>query len=1835
MSVTGPGAATLTISGNKASRVFVVGGSSQQLSLVAAFSGLTVANASSSSNGGGLLSYGTVTVSNCAFTGDAVSSSSGGGIYNEGVMTVTNSTFSNNTMSGDGNGAGIHNETSATLTVTNSNFTANTTTNGGSGAGIGNDGKLTVSGSTFSGNSVASNGAGIHNSSTGTLTLTTSTFVNGTCVSDGGGYDSDGISTVTYCTFTGNSVGSEGGAIDNHGTATVSDSTLTGNTSVSRGGGINDSVSLVVTNCTITGNRASSSSGIGGGIDDSSPAKVYNCIVAGNFIGAAPGTTANDIIGTVDSSSSGNLIGTGGSGGMTNGAGGNQVGVTSLGLGALANNGGPTQTMALLTGSPAIDHGNNSFVTAGVTDQRGLTRIVNGTVDIGAFEVQASASNTFLVAGFPAAVQAGVAATITVTARGGSSNTITGYTGKIHFTSSDSQAVMPADYTFVSADQGVHTFSITLKTAATQSLTVTDTTTSAMTGTQSGIVVSPAAASIFVVTGFPTPTTAGVGGTFTVTARDTFGNTASGYRGSVHFASSDSLAALPANYTFIANDNGVHTFNATLKIAGTQSLSATDTLTPSIMGTQSGIVVSPATASVFFVNGFSTFTTAGVVGTFSVTARDAFGNTATAYRGVAHFGSSDSQAALPANYTFTATDNGVHTFNATLKTASTQSLSATDTLSASITGSQAGIVVAPAAASIFFVGGFPSPTTAGVAGTFTVTARDTFGNTATGYRGIAHFSSSDTQAILPIDFTYTAGDLGVHTFNATLKTAGTQSLIVTDTLTSSITGSQSGLVITPAAASVLIVAGFPTPTTAGVAGTFTVMARDTFGNTATGYRGIAHFSSSDGQAALPANYTFTSTDSGIHLFTATLKTAGSQSLTVADTVTSSITGSQVGIVVTPAAASRFIVSGFPTPSTAGVAGTFTITALDTFGNTASGYRGITHFASSDNQAGLPADYTFVAADNGVHTFSATLKTTGAQTLTATDTITSSITGVQTGIVVLPASAATFAVTGFPTPTMVSGPATFTVTALDTFGNTATGYLGTVHFTSSDNLAGLPADYGFGAGDNGVHAFTATLNTLGVQSLTATDTLTPSITGSQIGISVNAAAYTVNSTADNTTADSFLTLREAIALVDGNLGRALTSGESAQIGIATGTTPTIQFNLPAGPQTILLTGGALDVTQPVAINGPGASNLAVNGNAADRVFIIGVDYNQNLSLNVTIGGLTISNGSAVVAGKNYGGGLLNFGTLTVSNTTFTGNVADSDGGGGIFNDGMLTANSCAFTSNSTTNGGPGGGIQNAAPATLIVSSCSFTTNTANTGGSGAGIANNGQLTVSNSAFTGNTASSNAGGIANSADATAIVSGCSFTSNSSGSDGGAFDNDATATVSGSTFAYNTAGSEGGGLASKDILLGLTNSTFFGNVAVSDGGGLQTSGSAVITNCTFTANRVTVGSSGLFGGGIYDVGTAATLANTVVAGNFQGPLPSTTADDIAGNVDPSSSFNLIGVGGSGGLIQNINSNQVGIADPGLGTLAGNGGLTQTVALLPGSPAIDKGSNAFVAVGETDQRGLTRIVNGTVDIGAFEVQSIPTAFSVVGFPTPITAGTPGAFTVTVLDTLGNTAKDYLGTVHFTSSDPNAALPVDYTFVAADNGVHTFAATLKTAGAQLLTATDTVVSSITGTQSGITVSPAAASTFTLTGFPTLATAGVAGGFTLTALDTFGNTAVGYLGKVHFTSGDAKAVLPADYTFLAGDHGVHTFSATLKTAGFQSLTATDIAASSITGSQLGIVVTPAADQCLYCGRIPDTGVGRRGGHVHRHGTRYIWQHSHWLPRESSLHQQRHQSGVAR
>ena len=342
------------------------------------------------------------------------------------------------------------------------------------------------------------------------------------------------------------------------------------------------------------------------------------------------------------------------------------------------------------------------------------------------------------------------------------------------------------------------------------------------------------------------------------------------------------------------------------------------------------------------------------------------------------------------------------------------------------------------------------------------------------------------------------------------------------------------------------------------------------------------------------------------------------------------------------------------------------------------------------------------------------------------------------------------------------------------------------------------------------------------------------------------------------------------------------------------------------------------------------------------------------------------------------------TVNISGVTITGGDAVSGGGGGINNNGVLTAANDIFTGNSAggninvgyvTNSPYGGGGINST-GTLIVNNSTFADNIA--GGDGGGIYTTGASTITNSIFNGNTAAC-AGGIYNNGAET--VSGSTFENSIGSFYGGGIWNDysGTLTVNDSTFANNTVAGTycaGGAIFGPGAQMIVNNSTFIDNSSQWAGGAIcnYTGGEFIVTNSTITNNSAYAGE----GGGIQG---SLTLNNTIVAGNVGG--------DISGQVQPTSSNNLIG-DGTGITDLPLNStNLVGTTanpiNPMLGPLQNNGGPTETMALLPGSPAISAGnpSLAVDASGDqltTDQRGAgyPRISDGTVDIGAYELEQI-----------------------------------------------------------------------------------------------------------------------------------------------------------------------------------------------------------------------------------------------------------------
>jgi hypothetical protein len=357
-------------------------------------------------------------------------------------------------------------------------------------------------------------------------------------------------------------------------------------------------------------------------------------------------------------------------------------------------------------------------------------------------------------------------------------------------------------------------------------------------------------------------------------------------------------------------------------------------------------------------------------------------------------------------------------------------------------------------------------------------------------------------------------------------------------------------------------------------------------------------------------------------------------------------------------------------------------------------------------------------------------------------------------------------------------------------------------------------------------------------------------------------------------------------------------------------------------TITLANGTLDINADVTIAAPTGHQLTIDGAGNSELF--GGVFAVGNGVIASLSGMTITDGSA-----GLGGAITNTGILTLTNCTLTNNNASI--AGGIFSNGTLTLTDCTLTNNNATNAGC---ILN--NGTLVVTNCSFSGNTS--AEAGGGISNNGTLTVLDTTFSGNTANG---------------------TGTTGSGGGALLNDGNASVINSTFAGNSSQSVGGAVFVEGGTLTLTNDTIDNNHANSLGNG---------------SFGYTIG-----GGLNCQVGTVD-MNNTIVADNTTGRPSSEAPDDIAGLV--MANFSLVKNTTYTNFATGSANNITGV-DPLLAPLANLGGPTLTQALLPGSPAFNVGSNALALDANnqpltTDQRGsgFPRVVGGTVDIGAFEVQ-------------------------------------------------------------------------------------------------------------------------------------------------------------------------------------------------------------------------------------------------------------------
>jgi predicted outer membrane repeat protein len=416
--------------------------------------------------------------------------------------------------------------------------------------------------------------------------------------------------------------------------------------------------------------------------------------------------------------------------------------------------------------------------------------------------------------------------------------------------------------------------------------------------------------------------------------------------------------------------------------------------------------------------------------------------------------------------------------------------------------------------------------------------------------------------------------------------------------------------------------------------------------------------------------------------------------------------------------------------------------------------------------------------------------------------------------------------------------------------------------------------------------------------------------------------------------------------------------------------TVDFQ-PGLAGTITLTTGTLKIFKNLTVTGPGPAMIAVSGNHHTEMFQIGPAAAVHLS------GLTLREGRA-----RYGGAINNQGTLTVEDAVLADNQSKAYGGAIWSEHGKTTLDRCHFAANKVLVAGGGGGAISVSDGGLAVFASTFVGNSAEQGG--AINSRSSRLSVSDSVFSGNQAG--IGGGIFSAFETASIRRTTVSANHAGffeagiSGGGVYNLLGTMTIADSTVSRNDAGSDkysgsGGGITNDRGWLGVTNCTIDGNAAVHGGPYASVGGGLLIGEGTATVRNTTVSDNyadqagGLYSGYINAVG----LQDTIVAGDHAATAPDVSAAVV------SFGHNLIGDGtGASGF---VSSDLVGTSnapiDPKLGPLQDNGGPTKTLALLPGSPAIDAGDNT--AAPPWDQRGpgYPRIVNGTIDIGAFEVQN------------------------------------------------------------------------------------------------------------------------------------------------------------------------------------------------------------------------------------------------------------------
>jgi hypothetical protein len=666
---------------------------------------------------------------------------------------------------------------------------------------------------------------------------------------------------------------------------------------------------------------------------------------------------------------------------------------------------------------------------------------------------------------------AGAADNLSITAKDAANNTVTSYAGSkgltftgastigsLHPTVSDSAGAAiefgSASATSTNFTAGVASVSgsgngvMKLYKAETASIKVSDGTISNGTGVSVTVAAGTAAAFTLSVAA----RTAASAFAEELTAKDSSGNTATSYTGAKTIAFSGPGASpngkapvLPTlSVTFTA---GVGTTPGTPITLYDADEAATLTATQgTLSGTSASFVVNPAAISSFALA--SAPQTAGTPFSQPITAQDAYGNTATSYAGtktVSFSGPGTSPEANAPKYTtsvgFTA---GVGSSEITLYKAETPTLKATASIG-SYTGSASFVVSSANAAKLSFSA--ISTQTAASAFEATITAKDSFGNTATSYSGSKAIAFEGPEASpqgnapkYPASVTFSSG-VGKAS-PITIYDAGSTALTASD---GTIGGKSASFTVNALSTTSRFSLSTPSPT-AGQSFSETITAQDTYGNTTTGYTGKQTLTFS-GPAKSPNNtspsYPFQVTfGSGTGSAAITLYDAQTTTLKASQ---STISGESDSFAVASGAPSSFAVTS-PGAQTAGTAFNLAITAKDAYANGVAGAQPIVFSLPSSAPDGTapayPASVTFAAGEAKAPITLSDAQTTQIKLTQGSATTTSS------SFTVSPAALSAFALTAASTSVIAGEGDELTIKAVDSFENTITGYTGSKSLTFS-------------------------------------------------------------------------------------------------------------------------------------------------------------------------------------------------------------------------------------------------------------------------------------------------------------------------------------------------------------------------------------------------------------------------------------------------------------------------------------------------------------------------------------------------------------------------------------------------------------------------------------------------------------------------------------------------------------------------------------------------------------------------------------------------------------------